>query len=61
MTAAESKSTQSPSLDEALTHAARCLTKAEDAPPDVAAKLNETATRWLDMANILLARQMPIR
>ncbi|MFF7452110.1 MULTISPECIES: hypothetical protein [unclassified Streptomyces] len=51
----------SPTLDEALARAARCLDKAEEALPDTAAALNETAHHWLDMANILLARSMPIR
>lgn len=62
MTAAESTTTtetgraESPSLDEALAQAARCLRKAETTLPETAAKLNETAHHWLDMANILLAR-----
>jgi 2-methylcitrate dehydratase PrpD len=51
----------SPSLDEALAQAARCLGKAEEALPEKAATLNQTAHHWLDMANILLARSMPIR
>ncbi|MFE6408162.1 hypothetical protein ACFVOR_14650 [Streptomyces sp. NPDC057837] len=55
------RTAHSPSLDEALAQAARCLGKAETSPPEVAGKLNETAHHWLDMANILLARSMPIR
>ncbi|MFK0124896.1 hypothetical protein ACIQSP_16465 [Streptomyces nigra] len=66
MTAAEGTTTtddkvKSPTLDEALAQAARCLGKAETSPPEEAGKLNETAHHWLDMANILLAHAMPIR
>ncbi|MFJ3021476.1 hypothetical protein ACIPH4_11060 [Streptomyces tendae] len=67
MTAAEhatnddSRAEKRPTIDDALVHAARCLSKAEDALPETAGRLNETASHWIDMANLLLARSMPIR
>jgi hypothetical protein len=44
-------------IDEALKNAARVLEKAEDAPPTVAEGLNKTASAWLEMASLLMARQ----
>ena len=61
MTDKQSETAARPTLDEALTNAGRCLQKAEDAPPEMAAKLTATASRWLDMANILLALNTPFR